>query len=345
MTEVSLGRVAGPFKNVPFNYYMQSPIGLVPKDGGRKTRLIFHLSYPKNSQKSVNSGTPLAKRTVKYKDFNDAIQLCLQYLQKGKCVCSKTDLVSAFRILCIKSEDWPLLVMKAEHPVTNEIYYFFDKCLPFGHSISCALFQRVSDAIEHIFSVKSGHHAVNYLDDFLFVDESNHSCNLQMQKFLGICLDINFPVSEEKTQWAAETITFLGLLIDTLHKLVSIPVEKITKARDLIDYCLNRKSRKITLLELQRIAGYLNFLCKAVIPGRAFTRRLYYATKGLTKPFHHTNLSSELKKDLRLWLEFLKHPAVYCRPFLDFDCAIRADQINLYTDASRDFCLVRAPRI
>ena len=44
MKEVSLGRIAGPFEKIPFTNFMQSPIGLVPKTGG-KTHLIFHLSF------------------------------------------------------------------------------------------------------------------------------------------------------------------------------------------------------------------------------------------------------------------------------------------------------------
>ena len=44
MTEVELGRVAGPFESIPYSNYMQSLIGLVLKVGN-KTHLIFHLSY------------------------------------------------------------------------------------------------------------------------------------------------------------------------------------------------------------------------------------------------------------------------------------------------------------
>ena len=45
MKEVGLKRYAGPYENIPFQNYMQSPIRLVLKDGGKQTRLIFHLSY------------------------------------------------------------------------------------------------------------------------------------------------------------------------------------------------------------------------------------------------------------------------------------------------------------
>ena len=37
MKEVEAGRFAGPFEEVPFEFYKQSPIGLVPKDGGDGT--------------------------------------------------------------------------------------------------------------------------------------------------------------------------------------------------------------------------------------------------------------------------------------------------------------------
>ena len=51
MKEIKAKRFAGPFEQIPFTNYIQSPIGLVPKDGGKDHRLIFHLSY---SQGKVN---------------------------------------------------------------------------------------------------------------------------------------------------------------------------------------------------------------------------------------------------------------------------------------------------
>ena len=77
MKEMKLKRYAGPFSSIPFDNNIQSPIGLVPKDE-HDTRLIFHLSYPRGTGKSVNANTPVEKSTVKYPDFNDAIQLCIR---------------------------------------------------------------------------------------------------------------------------------------------------------------------------------------------------------------------------------------------------------------------------
>lgn len=41
MKEVKLGRVAGPYKGIPYQAYIQSPIGLVPKQQPGETKTHF----------------------------------------------------------------------------------------------------------------------------------------------------------------------------------------------------------------------------------------------------------------------------------------------------------------
>ena len=82
MKEVKVGRHAGPYKEIPFKYFMQSPVGLVPKAGGQ-TRLIFHLSYDfgtEESDKSLNYDMPDYLCTVKYKDLDYAVQTILKLI-------------------------------------------------------------------------------------------------------------------------------------------------------------------------------------------------------------------------------------------------------------------------
>ena len=97
MKEVQVGRYAGPFKEPPFKNYIQSPIGLVPKDKGTKTRLIFHLSYPKNVGTSVNACIPKKYCSVHYPDFEEALKMCIKAGLGAKI--GKSDLSSAFRHL------------------------------------------------------------------------------------------------------------------------------------------------------------------------------------------------------------------------------------------------------
>ena len=136
-------------RKIPFeDGYIQSPIGLVPKDDGKDVRLIFHLSHPQGAGTSVNANTPKELTKVSYPDFNKAIELCRK-AGKG-CKLSKSDMKSAFRNLGLAPLQWRYLIMLAESPIDGKTYYFVNKCLPFGAAISCALFQKFSDAIAHI---------------------------------------------------------------------------------------------------------------------------------------------------------------------------------------------------
>ena len=148
MKEVKLQRFVGPFEEIPFDNYIQSPIGLVPKDGDKDTRLIFHLSYPRKTGKSVNANIPKHLCSVKYPDFCEAISMCLK--SGISCNLGKSDMKSAFRNLGMKIQDIKWLVMKVRNPLDGKWYYFIDKCLLFGSSISCAHFQLFSDSITAI---------------------------------------------------------------------------------------------------------------------------------------------------------------------------------------------------
>ena len=335
MKEVSLKRYAGPFDEIPYTKdFIQSPIGLVPKDGGKKTRLIFHLSHPRKDTTSVNFNTPQEFTTVKYYDFDDAIRICLR---EGKgCKIAKSDLSSAFRHLCLNPRFWRYLVMKARHPVTGKTFYFIDKCLPFGASISCALFQELSDAISHIVQFKTKKENINYLDDFFFAHILRKLCNRQVEIFLDICEQISFPVSLDKTFWGTTELVFLGLLINTRKQRISIPIAKLIRARSLIEFMITKANKKITLRQLQQLCGYLNFLCKAIVPGRAFTRRLYAFGRKLTKPHHHLRITREFRLDLYVWKQMLLNQSYYSRPFFHMDETIKPTQLFFMTDASRN---------
>ena len=257
MKEVKLKRYAGPFADIPYENYIQSPIGLVPKDQGKNTRLIFHLSYPRDgSNKSVNANTPEHLKKVTYCDFDRTIQLCLA---KGvSCNLSKSDMSLAFRNVGILPGEWCYLIMKARCPLDGKWYYFVDKCLPFGAGISCAIFQRFSNAIAFLVKARSGgKDNVNYLDDFLFIALLKWLCDHQMHCFLEICKLVNFLVALEKTCWSTTRIIFLGLLIDSVAQVIIIPMEKLIKDRNLVNNILERKSKKTTITELQELCGFL----------------------------------------------------------------------------------------
>ena len=208
MKEVKLKHFAGPFTEISFkDSFIQSPIGLVPKDNGKDVRLIFHLSYPRGTGTSLNANTPQDQCKVVYPDFNDAINLCVQ--AGRNCHVAKADVQVAFRNLGIRPSHFRYLIMKAQSPLDGKTYFFLDKNLPFGASISCSHFQRTSNAIAHIVKYRTKKDLINFLDDYFFVALMKLMCNRQMETFLEVCREISLPVAVEKTFWGQSTLLFL----------------------------------------------------------------------------------------------------------------------------------------
>ena len=123
---------------------------------------------------------------------------------------------------------------------------------------------------------------------------------------------------------------YLGLEIDTVRGQVRVPQVKVQALTRQVQLLLGRP--KASLVQIQSLVGSLNFVCKAVAPGRAFLRRLIALTVGLKQPHHKVRLSQGAKLDLVMWLSFLQHYNGLT-PFLreNWDSNVA---IELFTDAA-----------
>ena len=66
-------------------------------------------------------------------------------------------------------------------------------------------------------------------------------------------------------------------------------------------------STQVNIKEVQSLLESLNFVCRAVSPGRAFLRRLCDLTSGIQKPHHRVRISSGARADILAWRQFLLH--------------------------------------
>ena len=388
MAEVKLGRHAGPFTEIPFENYVQSPIGLVPK-AGNKTRLIFHLSYDfdKEKHRSINFYTPKEWCTVKYNDLDYAIRTCLNLTGKlrrqppacgdeadccdeadnqhtysaevdsegnslfmrditehvlDKIYMSKSDLMSAFRILPVLPSQRRFLILKCKYPGSQKFMFFIEKNLRFGSSISCARFQLFSDSLKCLIEHATDRYftCTNYLDDYMFISKDEEECNGMVRRFLSLCHEIGCPVSLEKTEWASTSMVFLGVLLNSENHTLSIPEDKRIKALNLINFAIDKK--KMTVRFVQQLAGTLNFLNRAIVPGRVFMKGMYEKLKlrdnkgDPLKQYHHVNLKGKFIDDCLVWKQFLQNASAVelCRPFVDINSFASAKELNFYSDAS-----------
>lgn len=313
--------MVGPFKDKPFKNLHLSPIGLVPKPDN-SWRLITHLSYP--SGNSVNDGIDESLCSVSYTSFDKVAQMVFK-LGKGALM-AKRDIKSAFRLLPMHPDEFYLLGIKIDGE------YYIDKMLPMGLSLSCALFEKFATFIQWLVYYKSGIDSLqHYLDDFIFAGEKDSgNCLELVNTFTSVCLEIGVPIAEDKSVGPTTVLTFLGLELDSNYMCIRIPALKVEELKQILQALVQRK--KLTLRDLQRLVGKLNFFSKAIISSRAFLRRFYDAMIGLKKPFHKIRVTSELRQDMHLWLEFLEE--FNGVQFIPEDVWINSDQMQLFTDSA-----------
>ena len=91
-------------------------------------------------------------------------------------------------------------------------------------------------------------------------------------------------------------MVFLGILLDSRRQVICIPMDKIIKALNWVDFFLNKNNKKVTVLDFQKLCGTLNFICRGIVPGRAFLRWLYINTTlngNRLKPHNHVRITEE----------------------------------------------------
>ena len=319
--EIVLGRLAGPFAERPFPHLQCSPIGLVPKREPNSFRLIHRLSFPEGQ--SINTFIDKDLCAVNFASFDVAVALAMS-AGTGAWL-AKADIKSAFRLLPICPSDYELLGF------TFQGQFYYDRCLPMGCSISCSLFEKFSSFLEYqVKQFSQSQFVTHYLDDFLFIGSSAASCEQLLSCFQSLCAALGVPLAEEKTVGPAQQLSFLGLEIKTLTQTVCVPADKVRATSERIEQALSKK--KISLQNIQSLVGSLNFLCKAIPPGRAFLRRLIGLGSGLRRPHHRARISTGARLDLLTWLDFLSNfNGISVFPANEWESN---DTLSLFTDAA-----------
>ena len=253
--EISTGRMLGPFKKILLPNLICSPVGMVPKKDSAKMRMITHLSYPHGN--SINSYMDLQDTSTSYQSFNQALAIAAKYGHGA--YMSKGDVESAFRIIPIAPENWHLL------GICFNKRYFVDICLPFGASISCAIFEKVGDLLQWIAQKRAKHLISRYLYDFFTAHILQQACDMIMQTIHDTCAEVGVPMSLTKRVFTTQVIEFLGLLIDTLLMIVRVPQDK---QHDILQQITNiLGSKGTTAGTCQSLVGKLNFISKAFLMG------------------------------------------------------------------------------
>ena len=168
-SEVREGRYSGPFSPSRLEHiigpFRTSPLGVIPKPGSSKFRLIQDHSFPRNdSFPSINSLIDSSLFECDWGTFSDC-WLRVASAPPGS-QAAVFDVEAAHRRSPIAPEDQYLVCVMIEVDGVTRIYV--DHCACFGCSSSSGLFGRPGDAIITIFAHKGVSDTLRWADDFVF---------------------------------------------------------------------------------------------------------------------------------------------------------------------------------
>ena len=292
--ECILGRIVGPLPEglakIQINRF-----GVIPKPHQPgKWRLIVDLSHP--ARNSVNDGIELQLCTLSYTSVDEAVTLILG---KGRGTqLAKLDLESAYRIIPVHPDDRSLLGMEWKGS------WYVDTVLPFGLRSAPKIFTAVADALMWIMAKHGVQSVIHYLDDYLFVgDPDSQECAEALGTALRMCEELGVPISAHKVEGPATTLTFLGILLDTVACEMRLPKEKLRRLKALIQCWRSKKS--CSKRDLLSLIGHLQHAYRVVRPGRTFLRRMIELSTVAKELHHHIRLNSAFRSDLQWWAMFV----------------------------------------
>ena len=169
-----------------------------------------------------------------YPTVHDAVQQVLQ-LGRGTLL-AKIDIEQAFRNVPVHPQDRHLLGMRWPDQL------FIDTVLPFGLRSAPKIFCAIADSFEWILYQCGISSSLHYLDDFLTMGPPNSDrCASNVQLISDTCRYLGLPKSQ-KVEGPTTSLTFLGIVLDSIHMELRLPQEKIQHLKTSIAKWTKRKA-------------------------------------------------------------------------------------------------------
>jgi hypothetical protein len=326
-TELKKGFVIGPFDYPPFSTVRINPLGVAESKYSGKKRLIVDLSSPHDSEDISNLNDLINKEdfSLSYVKVDDAIRL-IKTLSTGEPLyLCKTDMEDAFKQVPLHPTMIPYHGVK-----WNKQYYFYTR-LVFGSRSSPKLYDQLATVVAWILENKYNvTPLLHLLDDFLCVCPPGSDPQHLMDTMLSVFGKLGIPLSAKKTVGPVNTLEYLGVELCTKSMMARLPENKLVRMRQIVTSFLGRAS--CTKRELLSLLGHLQFACRVITVGRAFTARLLKASTTVKKLNYFVKLNQECRKDLHMWGTLL---CQWNGVSLFLDLATTDDyDLELYTDAS-----------
>ncbi|CCF51315.1 hypothetical protein NDA11_001420 [Ustilago hordei] len=280
---------------------VESPIGVVPKPRSTKLRTIHHLSHPRRptaaTLPSVNAGISPGFIRIRYEGLQDL----LAFVSRNPgCLLWKGDLEDAFRHVVTAERDSHLLGFSY-----NGVRYR-ENALTFGGSSSPWLFNLVAEFLHWLVAacLPADWPVNHYLDDTFGAVPVSHTTHALLPiHILALAANaLGLRLSPKKTFGTSTRLEVLGIEIDTVAQTVGITDDRrhhiLAQCHSLLQH------HSVDLLDMQWIAGLLQFVSQVFPCGKAFLRRLYDTTRRALPGKHHLTRLARL--ELLWWCNILE---------------------------------------
>ena len=102
---------------------------------------------------------------------------------------------------------------------------------------------------------------------------SSDACLSNLNIVQDVCLQLGIPLALEKLEGPSQSLTFLGIILDTQSMEARLPDDKLLRIRTQLAAWLGKK--KATKCEILSLVGLLQHITKVAKSGRTFLSRMY----------------------------------------------------------------------
>ena len=126
----------------------------------------------------------------------------------------------------------------------------------------------IPNTMQQITHRKGYKEVINYIDDFLLACSTYEECNEALHHLIHLVRRLGLHVSWIKVISPTQHVTFLGVDIDTVGCTLSLGHQKLCKLHGILKTF--KAKQWVTKVQLQSLAGSLNWACQVVRGGCFF---------------------------------------------------------------------------
>jgi hypothetical protein len=180
-------------------------------------------------------------------------------------------------------------------------YYQFTR-MPFGLSTAPRICTELLGVIAWHMK-RNGIDPVRYLDDFLFIANTQQACQAMLDESINILAMYGLMVNPTKTAGPSQVITFLGIELDSMNMTMRCTEERLEELTSLLRLTSSRSTTRVH--QLESLIGKLSFAAQVLPGARPFMRRLLDQCRSASHRSQRVRLSKPFFLDISYWLAHL----------------------------------------